>query len=82
MTRPLKATYMTDESPDVLARLRTALATINAAVLREYYLSKPVGRESERAGRFCDVFFLDLDTDDSFFLAIETSCSRRITVIS
>ena len=43
----------------------------NAAVLREYYLSKPIERRAERGGGFCDVVFLDLDTDDSFFLAIE-----------
>ena len=43
----------------------------NAAVLREFYLSKSIDRRNERRGGFCDVVFLDLDTDDSFFLAIE-----------
>jgi hypothetical protein len=43
----------------------------NAAVLREYYLSRPIDRRAESRGGFCDVVFLDLDTDDSFFLAIE-----------
>ncbi len=43
----------------------------NAAVLREYYLSKSTDRRSDRRGGFCDIVLLDLDTDDSFFLAIE-----------
>lgn len=43
----------------------------NAAVQREYYLSKSTDRRSDRRGGFCDIVLLDLDTDDSFFLAIE-----------
>jgi hypothetical protein len=43
----------------------------NAASLREYYLSGGIGRAAARTGRFCDVVFLDLDSADSFFLAIE-----------
>ena len=56
------------EGPGVGA---TGFGFRNAAVLREYYLSKSIDRRAGKGGGFCDVVFLDLDTDDSFFLAIE-----------
>ena len=49
----------------------TNFAFQNAAVLREYYLSKRADRRGDRRGGFCDIVVLDLDTEDSFFLAIE-----------
>ena len=49
----------------------TNFAFQNAAVLREYYLSKRADRSADRRGGFCDIVLLDLDTKDSFFLAIE-----------
>ena len=49
----------------------TNFAFHNAAVLREYYLSKRTDRSADGRGGFCDIVLLDLDTKDSFFLAIE-----------
>jgi hypothetical protein len=43
----------------------------NAASLREYYLSRSIDRRFDRRTRYCDVVFLDLDSRDNFFLAIE-----------
>ena len=42
----------------------------NAAVLREFFLARPVKR-SPRGGASCDIAILDLDSDDSFVLIIE-----------
>jgi len=42
----------------------------NAAVIREFYLSRSVQPDGDES-QFCDVVFMDLDTSDSFFLTIE-----------
>lgn len=49
----------------------TGFSFQNAAALREYYLSCSIDRTNDRGNRFCDVVFLDLDSSDSFFLAVE-----------
>jgi hypothetical protein len=46
----------------------------NAAVCREFYLSKKVRNNSEWDGsgpKYCDVVVLDLDSSDGIFLAVE-----------
>ena len=47
------------------------LSLKNAAVAREFYLSKSIKRGVGKKPRFCDVAFFDLDSSDSIFVAIE-----------
>lgn len=47
----------------------TGFSLKNASAVREFYLSQAVS--GGRGPRFCDVVFLDLDTQDSLFVAIE-----------
>ena len=43
----------------------------NAAVFREYYLTKEIKKRNGRGPRYCDIVFMDLDSKDSIFLVIE-----------
>ena len=47
----------------------TGFSLKNASAVREFYLSQAVS--GGRGPRYCDVVFLDLDTQDSLFVAIE-----------
>jgi hypothetical protein len=48
----------------------TGFRFVNGSVVREFYLSKAVGRDP-RGPRYSDLVFFDLDSADSFFLVIE-----------
>ena len=43
----------------------------NAAVFREFYLARGTGGRRNGSAMLCDIVFLDLDTHDGLFLAIE-----------
>ena len=43
----------------------------NAAVLREFFLARGVGRDGLSSSRYCDLVVMDFDTTDGFFLVIE-----------
>ncbi|MFX0199937.1 MAG: PD-(D/E)XK nuclease family protein [Candidatus Hodarchaeota archaeon] len=49
----------------------TSFSFKNAAVFREYYLTKEIKKRSGRGPRYCDVVFMDLDSKDNIFLVIE-----------
>jgi len=48
----------------------------NAAVFREYYLTKEIKKRNGRGPRYCDIVFMDLDSKDSIFLVIENKFFR------
>ncbi|MEO0533150.1 MAG: PD-(D/E)XK nuclease family protein [Cyanobacteria bacterium P01_A01_bin.123] len=49
----------------------TQLSLKNTAIIREFYLAKPIRRRAIKGPRYCDIVLLDLDAEDSIFLAIE-----------
>jgi hypothetical protein len=54
-----------------LGTLSTHFSLKNATVLREFYLAQSINSRVQKGPKYCDIVFLDLDTSDSLFVAIE-----------
>lgn len=52
-------------------RSPTGFSLKNASVLREFYLTKTIGKSDTRGPRYCDIVFLNLNSSDGLFVVIE-----------